>query len=367
MIAIITQPTPAERVQAAYDALQAARKELRTLEQGQNGPQPEPETIAAIHLSNMLETSARVVRMLESEMITACRRYGADARRSFPFNAELDTIHDNRHGTNNPHARAIKNQLTRYTDPLTLEQAATLIHAWSEYRESVDTYARVQKVLRTLEPRVARYMNTDEAEADAESAWNEYRATPGAPVELETYAWPGGYPLYYELEQANEVLTLCPKCAADIMPGGRMRQQTNNEDPDLWCDECNKRIESAYAEDAPEEHETRLVVWYERDRISVSLEDKRSQTTLITIWDEAVHEMIGSGELETSSNRPHFRDRDLENDPKLHASVYRYAQAGGLLERDYTGDRDIHAIEDDPELEQEEASDVDADPELEQE
>jgi len=67
--------------------------------------------------------------------------------------------------------------------------------------------------------------------------------------QLPSWAWPGGYPIYYLDKQGN---TLCPACAnrsvdqsQDVVAAG-----VNWEDPSLDCDDCGKRIESAYAEDA---------------------------------------------------------------------------------------------------------------------
>jgi hypothetical protein len=65
--------------------------------------------------------------------------------------------------------------------------------------------------------------------------------------ELPTYAWPGGYPLYYVTDQGS---ILCPAHAnveaeySDELIDG---VDTNWEDPDLYC-EHGERIESAYAE-----------------------------------------------------------------------------------------------------------------------
>lgn len=91
---------------------------------------------------------------------------------------------------------------------------------------------------------------------------------------LATYAWPGGYPIFY-LDGENNCL--CPKCAnesrakyvEDVL--GEMcawclgeevytswcmsskelpiAADANWEDPHLYCDNCNQRIESAYADD----------------------------------------------------------------------------------------------------------------------
>lgn len=83
--------------------------------------------------------------------------------------------------------------------------------------------------------------------------------------ELPKYAWPGGYPIFY-LTEDNSVL--CPDCAngrhgseaAD--PDGQtdppwsiVAHECNWEDPELYCDHCHERIESAYAEDEVEASE----------------------------------------------------------------------------------------------------------------
>lgn len=70
------------------------------------------------------------------------------------------------------------------------------------------------------------------------------------------YAWPGGYPIYYLM---NDGEALCPTCMNDASnpihtdePNDGWRvvgRDINYEDPSLFCCHCNKRIESAYAED----------------------------------------------------------------------------------------------------------------------
>jgi hypothetical protein len=70
---------------------------------------------------------------------------------------------------------------------------------------------------------------------------------------LPAYAWPGGYPIYY-LAADNGVL--CPDCANAYTPERDNEAQLkpvecdiNYEDGSLYCDHCNKRVESAYAEE----------------------------------------------------------------------------------------------------------------------
>jgi hypothetical protein len=73
---------------------------------------------------------------------------------------------------------------------------------------------------------------------------------------LPSYAWPGGYPIFY-LTQDDAVL--CPQCANGENGSDTLVQDDpqwnvtahdiNWEDPDMTCEHCNRRIESAYAED----------------------------------------------------------------------------------------------------------------------
>lgn len=70
---------------------------------------------------------------------------------------------------------------------------------------------------------------------------------------LPSYAFPGGYPIFYV---AKDNGVLCPKCANDYKPERDNEDQlkpvacdVNWEDSALFCEHCNARIESAYAED----------------------------------------------------------------------------------------------------------------------
>jgi hypothetical protein len=65
--------------------------------------------------------------------------------------------------------------------------------------------------------------------------------------QLDAYAWPGGYPLFY-LDGENNVL--CPTCAnKDGYSSPVVACDVNYEDSSLYCDDCSQRIESAYAEE----------------------------------------------------------------------------------------------------------------------
>ena len=71
--------------------------------------------------------------------------------------------------------------------------------------------------------------------------------------DLPTWAWPGGYPIFY-LAKDNGVL--CPTCANQFKAGRDNDEQlepvaydVNYEDAHLFCEHCSTRIESAYNED----------------------------------------------------------------------------------------------------------------------
>jgi hypothetical protein len=80
---------------------------------------------------------------------------------------------------------------------------------------------------------------------------------PGAALvrkEWEKYAWPGGYPLFYMTTDGG---CLCPTCAnenvdltlTDDPQWGIKLVDINWEDKGLFCDNCQKPIESAYGND----------------------------------------------------------------------------------------------------------------------
>ena len=82
-----------------------------------------------------------------------------------------------------------------------------------------------------------------------------------AQVAANPYAWPGGYPTF---AITDDGAALCPTCCkeeeetiAESFPGDGwhvIAQEINWEDPELLCDHCGERIESAYTE--PEEENT---------------------------------------------------------------------------------------------------------------
>lgn len=71
------------------------------------------------------------------------------------------------------------------------------------------------------------------------------------------YAWPGGYPLYYTTADCGVLCPLCVDAEAEVIAEADATNDeqwrivavdVNWEDPRLYCDHCDERIESAYAE-----------------------------------------------------------------------------------------------------------------------
>lgn len=70
------------------------------------------------------------------------------------------------------------------------------------------------------------------------------------------YVFPGGYPLFYITRRGD---CLCPSCAGecednapsdtDRYPDEIIAADANWENPILYCDACDERIESAYNDD----------------------------------------------------------------------------------------------------------------------
>jgi uncharacterized protein YbaR (Trm112 family) len=66
---------------------------------------------------------------------------------------------------------------------------------------------------------------------------------------LPRWAWPGCYPMMY---YTRDHLVICPDCANkdDVNPEQEVvAAEANWEDPDLYCEDCNERIPSAYADE----------------------------------------------------------------------------------------------------------------------
>jgi len=68
---------------------------------------------------------------------------------------------------------------------------------------------------------------------------------------IPSYAWPGGYPLYYITKDGG---TLSPEavieneelCSGDDPQWQVIAVEANYENPDLYCDHSGVKIEAAY-------------------------------------------------------------------------------------------------------------------------
>lgn len=65
---------------------------------------------------------------------------------------------------------------------------------------------------------------------------------------LPTYAWPGGYQLFYLTRNG---LTICPSCANEDTSDAVIAGDAYWEGPTIDCDDCGRGIESAYGDPSP--------------------------------------------------------------------------------------------------------------------
>lgn len=105
------------------------------------------------------------------------------------------------------------------------------------------------------------------------------------------YAWPGGYPLFFITSDGG---CLHVKCAEEnkeaVVDSIESRcddgwcveaQDVNWEDPDLYCDHCGERIESAYAEDGKMKYRVQLKAHVEATAfVTVEAESPEEAKTL---------------------------------------------------------------------------------------
>ena len=70
-------------------------------------------------------------------------------------------------------------------------------------------------------------------------------------MKVETYAFPGGYPLFYYVESDDGKFHSCPSCINRNRVGKNVTRcdgYINYEDDSLYCEVCNEEIEAAYGE-----------------------------------------------------------------------------------------------------------------------
>lgn len=70
-------------------------------------------------------------------------------------------------------------------------------------------------------------------------------------MELEKYAWPGGYSLNNYFQHMNETICICYACAIKEIDNPEtdykfIGQDVHWEGESIWCDDCGKELESEY-------------------------------------------------------------------------------------------------------------------------
>ena len=62
------------------------------------------------------------------------------------------------------------------------------------------------------------------------------------------YSSVGSYPIFYVTKRSGVLCADCANAQGRKHDDPVVAHDANWEDPDLYCDDCSKRIESAYAE-----------------------------------------------------------------------------------------------------------------------
>ena len=97
---------------------------------------------------------------------------------------------------------------------------------------------------------IAWYESTN----SARDVLNQFPDITFSHLEYQSYAWPGGYEISYIAKDGG---ALCHQCAnreleRTLDPDDDqfyiVDEFINWEDSDIYCDHCNRRIESAYGE-----------------------------------------------------------------------------------------------------------------------
>jgi len=63
------------------------------------------------------------------------------------------------------------------------------------------------------------------------------------------HSFPGGYPFYYHIRSNLNIEVACPSCVNQNRVGKDVEvKQEINYEYEIFCDVCDKQIESAYGE-----------------------------------------------------------------------------------------------------------------------
>ena len=71
--------------------------------------------------------------------------------------------------------------------------------------------------------------------------------------QLDHFAWPGGYQMFYYVHADNEHMHCCPDCTnkKEFEDVNRVESFINWEDQNLICDMCEQNIPASYGENQP--------------------------------------------------------------------------------------------------------------------
>lgn len=106
-----------------------------------------------------------------------------------------------------------------------------------------------------LQPSTSQPIPWYEYEPNARTVLDQFPDFTFSHLEWPSYAWPGGYEIHYLTKDCG---VLCHQCAnaelnRTIDPDDDQFfiecDDINYENPGIFCDHCNRRIEPAYGED----------------------------------------------------------------------------------------------------------------------
>lgn len=133
----------------------------------------------------------------------------------------------------------------------------------------------------------------------------------------------GCYPLFYIVKSAEhrDQSVLCPDCATTDLRTAheygthrafQVTPDVNYEDPDLFCDECSERIESAYAE-SEICAETGYCDCACRDCFEIAIGTKGEPRPLCNLCEESGCDATGQSEC---SCDPEMEEETNSDDPR---------------------------------------------------
>jgi hypothetical protein len=103
-----------------------------------------------------------------------------------------------------------------------------------------------------LQPSIGEPIEWYEPADNAREVLDQFPDMTFSHLEWESWAWPGGYEIHYYTVDGG---VLCHECANAELPRTLdpddtqfhiVAEDVNWEDPDFYCDHCNRQIKSEY-------------------------------------------------------------------------------------------------------------------------